>query len=56
LGNSKRGREFSGVLGMTVNGNNLDTDYKSGLEVHIELAYKQHLASGISAGLVGYYN
>ena len=56
LGNFKRGREFSGVLGMTINGENLDTDYKSGVEAHIELAYKQHLASGLSAGLVGYYN
>ncbi len=56
LGNVKKGREFSGVLGMTINGENLDTDYQSGLEAHIELTYKQHLASGLSAGLVGYYN
>ncbi len=56
LGNFKKGREFSGVLGMTINGENLDTDYQSGLEAHIELTYKQHLASGLSAGLVGYYN
>jgi len=56
MGNFKRGREFSGVLGMTINGENLDTDYQSGLEAHIELTYKQHLASGLSAGLVGYYN
>jgi len=56
MGNFKRGREFSGVLGMTINGENLDTDYQSGLEAHIELTYKQHLASGLSTGLVGYYN
>ncbi|MCK5517299.1 MAG: transporter [Desulfobulbaceae bacterium] len=56
LGNFKKGREFSGVLGMTINGENLDTGYQSGLEAHMELTYKQHLASGLSAGLVGYYN
>ena len=54
LGNFKKGREFSGVLGFTFNGKNLDTDYKTGIESHLELAYKQHLPVGISAGVVGY--
>ncbi|MEA3302541.1 MAG: transporter [Pseudomonadota bacterium] len=56
LGNFKRGREFSGVLGVTFNGENDDTDYDSGNEAHLELSYKQHLPSGFSAGIVGYYS
>jgi hypothetical protein len=54
LGNFNKGREFSGVLGVTFNGENDDTDYDSGNEAHIELTYKQHLPSGFSAGIVGY--
>jgi len=56
LANFKRGREFSGVLGVTFNGENDDTDYDSGNEAHLELSYKQHLPSGFSAGIVGYYS
>ncbi len=55
LGNFKKGREFSGVLGVTFNGENPDTDYTSGTDAHMELTYKQHLPSGFAAGLVGYY-
>lgn len=55
-GNKKRGREFSGILGVTFNGENLDTEYQSGIESHLELSYKQHLSSGWSGGLVGYAN
>jgi len=55
LGNFKRGRELSGVLGFTVNGDNEDTDYESGTEMHLEMVYKQHLPSGFSGGIVGYY-
>ncbi len=55
-GNKKRGREFSGVLGLTINGENLDTKYQSGIEAHLELTYKQHVPGGFSAGLVGYGN
>jgi len=55
-GNKKRGREFSGVFGVTFNGENLDTGYQSGTEAHLELTYKQHLRSGWSGGLVGYAN
>ena len=55
MGNFKRGREFSGVLGVTFNGENPDTDYRSGTDLHLELTYKQHLPMGLSAGLVGYY-
>ena len=48
MGNFKRGRELSGVLGFTLNGDNEDTDYESGTEMHIEMVYKQHLPSGWS--------
>lgn len=56
MGNFKKGREFSGVLGITFNGENKDTNYDSGTEAHLELAYKQHLPSGFALGLVGYAN
>ena len=53
--NFKRGREFSGVLGVTVNGENDDTNYRSGTDLHLELVYKQHLPSGLGVGIAGYY-
>ena len=55
MGNFKRGRELSGVLGVTFNGENPDTDYRSGTDLHLELTYKRHLPMGFSGGLVGYY-
>ncbi len=55
IGDFKKGREFSGVLGVTFNDENPDTDYRSGSELHLELTYKQHLPKGFSGGLVGYY-
>jgi len=55
MGNFKRGRELSGVLGVTFNGENPDTDYRSGTDLHLELVYKQHLPNGLGFGLAGYY-
>ncbi len=55
-GDFKKSREFSGVFGITFNGENDDTGYDSGNEAHLELAYKQHLPSGLSVGIVGYYS
>ena len=55
FGNFARGRELSGVLGVTFNGKNRDTDYRTGTESHLELVYKQHLPKGFSFGLAGYY-
>lgn len=55
MGNFGRGRELSGVLGVTLNGENEDTDYRSGTDLHLELTYRQHLPNGLAAGLVGYY-
>jgi hypothetical protein len=55
MANFKGGREFSSVLGFTFNGDNEDTDYSTGTEMHLELAGKQHLPSHWSMGVVGYW-
>jgi hypothetical protein len=55
MANFKGGRELSAVLGFTFNGDNEDTDYSTGTEMHLELAGKQHLPNHWSMGLVGYW-
>lgn len=55
MANFKRGREFSSVLGFTFNDENSDTDYRTGTEMHLEIAGKQHLPSHWSFGIVGYW-
>ena len=55
MANFKRGRELSSVLGFTFNGDNEDTDYSTGTEMHLEFAGKQHLPSHWSFGFVGYW-
>jgi len=55
MANFKGGREFSSVLGFTFNGDNEDTDYSTGTEMHLEFAGKQHLPSHWSMGVVGYW-
>jgi hypothetical protein len=56
MANFKGGRELSAVLGFTFNGENDDTDYDSGNEMHLEVAAKQYLPNHFSLGLVGYWN
>ena len=56
MANFKGGRELSGVLGFTFNGENDDTNYDSGHEMHLELAGKQYLPNHFSLGVVGYWN
>jgi hypothetical protein len=56
LANFKGGRELSAVLGFTFNGDNPDTKYNSGNEMHLEVAGKQYLPNHFSLGLVGYWN
>lgn len=51
----KIGFEVSAVAGFTFNGENPDTDYKTGTEFHLEGALIQHFSKAFSAGLVGYY-
>ena len=55
MANFKGGRELSAILGVTFNGENQDTNYDSGNELHLELAGIQHLPNHWSAGIVGYY-
>jgi hypothetical protein len=56
MANFKGGRELSGVLGFTFNGENDDTNYDSGHEMHLEIAGKQYLPNHFSLGVVGYWN
>lgn len=53
--NTETGREVSATMGLTFNGENPDTDYQTGTELHIEFALQQHLPSSLSFGLAGYY-
>jgi hypothetical protein len=55
MANFKGGRELSGVLGVTFNDENQDTNYDSGNEIHLELAGIQHLPNHWAVGIVGYY-
>jgi hypothetical protein len=56
MANFTGGRELSAVLGFTFNGENPDTNYNSGNEMHLEIAAKQHLPNHFSLGIVGYWN
>ncbi len=50
-----RGLEASAALGFTFNGDNLDIDYKTGTEMHIEWSLTQITQSGFSFGIAGYH-
>jgi hypothetical protein len=49
------GIEASAALGLTFNGDNLDRDYKTGTEMHVEWSLSQITSSGFSFGLAGYH-
>lgn len=49
------GLELSTKLGVTFNGENSATDYKTGEEFHIEFAALQHFSQEIQFGLAGYH-
>jgi hypothetical protein len=49
------GIELSGALGVTFNGENDDTDYDSGNELHAEAAAFYHFNPQLSAGINAYY-
>lgn len=51
----ERGWQASASLGYTVNGKNLDLDYDSGDELHVEWSASKILPGGATLGLVGYY-
>src|SRR5262249_15715889 len=48
------GHELSGAVGMTFNGTNPVTDYRTGTEFHAEFAAVQHFSKQLDAGLIGY--
>jgi hypothetical protein len=50
-----QGHEASVALGFTFNGDNLDTDYQTGTEMHLEWSLTQLTPSGFSFGLAGYH-
>ena len=52
--NEKSGREASAILGTTYNWKNSDTDYKSGVDLHLDWAASQFLSEQWQVGVVGY--
>ncbi len=52
--NPKSGLEISGAAGITFNGENPDTHYQTGREIHFEGALIRHLPGKLAFGLVGY--
>ena len=53
--NTKKGREFSAVGGFTYNFENPDTDYRNGVDAHVDWAASQFFSEQLHAGLVGYF-
>ncbi|MGV1795302.1 SphA family protein [Rhizobium sp. A37_96] len=49
------GLDISGTVGLTFNGKNPDTDYRTGTEFHGEWSVSQYLNKQFSLGLIGYY-
>ncbi|SIR54406.1 Uncharacterized conserved protein [Bosea sp. TND4EK4] len=49
------GVDLSGVAGVTFNGTNPATDYRTGTEFHLEWAASKALTSALSAGVIGYH-
>ncbi len=53
--NPENGFEATIAPGLTFNGENLDTGYKSGTEFHVEFAAMKHLSPQLAVGLLGYH-
>ena len=53
--NPRNGREFSAVGGLTYNFENPDTDYRNGVDAHIDWAASQFFSEQLHAGLGGYF-
>ncbi len=51
---TKTGHEFSAVLGFTYNFKNPDTDYKNGIDAHLDYGISQFLPQNLQVGVVGY--
>jgi hypothetical protein len=52
--NPETGRELSAVLGFTYNFKNPDTQYKNGVDMHLDLGASQFVTKQLQLGLVGY--
>ena len=52
--NQQNGRELSAVLGFTYNFENTSTNYKNGIDSHLDWAASQFLSANWEVGLVGY--
>ncbi len=50
----KTGHEISGVLGFTYNGTDPSTQYKSGVDMHLDWGASQFLTKQLQVGVVGY--
>jgi len=50
----KTGKEFSAVAGFTYNFENPDTNYKNGVDFHLDWGASQFLTKELMVGLVGY--
>ena len=53
--NAQKGHEASVAAGFTFNGENPDTNYRTGTEFHVEFALMQHFSKAFAAGLTGYH-
>ncbi|MGD9785802.1 MAG: transporter [Hyphomicrobiaceae bacterium] len=49
------GIELSSAVGFTFNGESRDTDYKTGVEFHLELAAMQNFSKTFAMGVAAYY-
>lgn len=49
------GIDLSTAVGVTFNGTNHATDYKTGTEFHVEWAVSKAITSALSAGIIGYH-
>jgi hypothetical protein len=52
--NGKSGLEFSAVAGLTYNFKNQDTDYRNGLDAHLDWGLSQFLSESWEVGVAGY--
>jgi hypothetical protein len=52
--NPETGNEFSAVLGFTYNFENPSTDYRNGIDMHLDLGASKFLTKQWQVGLVGY--
>jgi hypothetical protein len=53
--NPQTGHEFSAVLGFTYNFENQDTNYKNGIDMHLDWGASQFVTKEWQIGLVGYF-